>query len=157
MSSTYSAVSEAVESLTVLQNKLKFLSDKVDDIARELDAEVLAQEPDDSTLVEKTYINTLKDNHWYNCSVFHFENLGFALNNENVLIVAVPLNVNMNEKLQVPVITPSNAFVCQLNVPNDNMPEGWGHYFTNKFALIEWAKKLKWKNDYLISFWFKLI
>lgn len=157
MSSTYSAVSESIESLTVLQHKLKVLSDTVDGIARKLDAEVLAQEPDASTIVEKTYINTLKDNHWYNCAVFHFENLGFALNNENVLIVAVPLNVNMNEKLQVPVIMPSNAFVCQLNVPDANMPEGWWHYFTNKFALMEWANGLEWKNKDILSFWFKLI
>lgn len=155
--STYSAVSEAIESLTVLQNKLKFLSDSVDGIARKLDAEVIAQEPDETTIADKTWINKLDENRWYNCSVFHFENLGFALNNENVLIVAVPLNVNMNEKLQVPVITPSNAFVCQLNVHNDNMPEGWWHYFTNKFALMEWANGLEWKNKDILSFWFKLI
>lgn len=157
MSSTYSAVSEVVESLTVLQNKLKVLSDSVDGIAHKLDAEVLAQEPDDSTIANKTWINKLDENHWYNCSVFHFENLGFALNNENVLIVAVSHNVNMNEKLQVPIITPSKAFVCQLDVPNDNVSEGWWHYFTNKFALMEWANGLEWKHKEILSFWFKLI
>lgn len=155
--STYSAVSEAIESLTVLQNKLKVLSDSVDGIARKLDAEVIAQEPDETTIADKTYINELDENHWYNCSVFHFENLGFALNNRNVLIVAVSQYTLMNERTKVPAIDPSNAFVCQLDVPNCKMPEGWGHYFTNKFALIEWAKKLEWKNKEVISFWFKLI
>ena len=36
--STYSTVSEAIESLTVLQNKLNVLSESVDGIARKLDA-----------------------------------------------------------------------------------------------------------------------
>lgn len=155
--STYSTVSEAIESLTVLQNKLKVLSDSVDDIARKLDAEVIAQEPDDSTIVEKTYINTLKENHWYNCSVFHFENLGFCLDNKNVLIVAVPVSVNMNDKNAMPMIQPSDAFVCQLCVPSLTKSEHWTNYFTNKYALVEWVKERDWKSKDAVSFWFKLI
>ena len=115
--STYSTVSEAIESLTVLQNKLNVLSESVDGIARKLDAEVLAQEPDDETLDKKPYFDKLDENHWYNCSVFHFEYLGFGLDNKNVLIVAVPVSVNMNAKNAMPLIQPSDAFVCQLCVP----------------------------------------
>lgn len=155
--STYSTVSEAIESLTVLQNKLKVLSDSVDDIARKLDAEVIAQEPDDSTIVEKTYINTLKENHWYNCSVFHFENLGFCLDNKNVLIVSVPVSVNMNAKNATTLIQPSDAFVCQLCVPSLTKSEHWTNYFTNKYALVEWVKERDWKSKDAVSFWFKLI
>ena len=102
--STYSTVSEAIESLTVLQNKLNVLSESVDGIARKLDAEVIAQEPDESTIADKTYINKLDENRWYNCSLFHFENLGFCLDNKNVLIVAVPISVNMNAKNEMPIM-----------------------------------------------------
>lgn len=156
--STYSTVSEAIESLTVLQNKLKFLSDSVDDIARKLDAEVLAQEPDDDeTLDKKTYFDKLDDNHWYNCSVFHFENLGFGLDNKNVLIVAVPVGVNMNSKNATPTINLSDAFVCQLCVPSLKKSEHWTNYFTNKYALVEWVKEREWKSKDAVSFWFTLI
>lgn len=156
MSSTYSTVSEAIESLTVLQNKLKVLSESVDGIARKLDVEVLAQETDDSTIADKTYINELDENHWYNCSVFHFENLGFCLDNKNVLIVAVPISVNMNAKNATPLIQPSDAFVCQLCVSSLEGKD-WTYYFTNKYALAEWAKEREWKSQNAVSFWFKLI
>ena len=155
--STYSTVSEAIESLTVLQNKLKFLSESVGSIARKLDAEVLAQEPDESTIADKTYINKLDDNLWYNCSVFHFENLGFGLDNKNVLIVAVPASVNMNAKNATPMIQLSDAFVCQLCVPSLTKSEHWTHYFTNKYALEEWVKEREWKSKDAVSFWFTLI
>ena len=135
--STYSTVSEAIESLTVLQNKLNVLSESVDGIARKLDAEVLAQEPDDETLDKKPYFDKLDENHWYNCSVFHFEYLGFGLDNKNVLIVAVPISVNMNAKNAMPLIQPSDAFVCQLCVPSLTKSEHWTQYFTNKYALVE--------------------
>ena len=102
--STYSTVSEAIESLTVLQNKLNVLSECVDGIARKLDAEVIAQEPDESPIADKPYINKLDENRWYNCSLFHFENLGFCLDNKNVLIVAVPIGVNMNAKNETTLI-----------------------------------------------------
>lgn len=155
--STYSTVSEAIESLTVLQNKLNVLSESVDSIARKLDAEVIAQEPDESTIADKTYINKLDDNLWYNCSVFHFENLGFGLDNKNVLVVAVPASVNMNAKNATPMIQPSDAFVCQLCVPSLTNSEHWTHYFTNKYALAEWVKEREWKIKSAVSFWFKLI
>ena len=155
--STYSTVSEAIESLTVLQNKLNVLSESVDSIARKLDSDVLAQEPDESTIADKTYINKLDDNHWYNCSVFHFENLGFGLDNKNVLIVEVPVSVNMNAKNAIPTINPSEAFVCQLCVPSLEKSEHWTHYFTNKYALAEWIKEREWKSKSAVSFWFKLI
>lgn len=155
--STYSTVSEAIESLTVLQNKLKLLSESVDSIARKLDAEVLAQEPDESTIADKTYINKLDDNLWYNCSVFHFENLGFGLDNKNVLIVAVPASVNMNAKNATPMIQLSDAFVCQLCVPSLTKSEHWTHYFTNKYALAEWVKERECKSHDAVSFWFTLI
>lgn len=155
--STYSTVSEAIESLTVLQNKLNVLSESVDSIARKLDAEVIAQEPDESTIAEKTYINELDENHWYNCSVFHFENLGFALDNKNVLITAVPISVNMNAKNAMLTLNPSDAFVCQLCVPSLEKSEHWTHYFTNKYALVEWVKEREWKSKDAVSFWFKLI
>ena len=155
--STYSTVSEAIESLTVLQNKLNALSEIVDDIARKLDAEVLAQEPDDETLDKKTHFDKLDDNHWYNCSVFHFENLGFGLDNKNVLIVAVPASVNMNAKNATPTIQLSDAFVCQLCVPSLEKSEHWTHYFTNKYALVEWVKEREWKSKDAVSFWFTLI
>ena len=155
--STYSTVSEAIESLTVLQNKLNVLSESVDSIARKLDAEVIAQEPDESTIVDKTYINELDENHWYNCSVFHFENLGFALDNKNVLIVAVPVSVNMNAKNEMLTLNPSDAFVCQLCEKKKKKSEHWTHYFTNKYALVEWIKEREWKNKDAVSFWFKLI
>ena len=157
MSSTYSTVSEAIESLTVLQNKLNVLSESVDSIARKLDAEVLAQEPDDETLDKKPYFDKLDENLWYNCSVFHFENLGFGLDNKNVLIVAVPVGVNMNAKNAMPIINPSDAFVCQLCVPSLEKSEHWTYYFTNKYALAEWAKEREWKSHDAVSFWFKLI
>ena len=155
--STYSTVSEVIESLTVLQNKLRFLSEEVDGIARKLDAEVLAQEPDESTIADKTYINKLDENHWYECSLFHFENLGFGLDNKNVLIVAVPVGVNMNAKNAISIINPSDAFVCQLCVPSLEKSEHWTHYFTNKYALAEWVKEREWKSKDAVSFWFKLI
>ena len=155
--STYSTVSEAIESLTVLQNKLNVLSESVDSIARKLDAEVLAQEPDDETLDEKPYFDKLDENHWYNCSLLHFDNLGFGLDNKNVLIVAVPISVNMNAKNEMPLIQPSDAFVCQLCVPSLTKSEHWTHYFTNKYALVEWIKEREWKNKDAVSFWFKLI
>ena len=155
--SLYSTVSEAIESLTVLQNKLKFLSDSVDGIARKLDAEVLAKEPDDEALDKKTYFDKLDDNHWYNCSVFHFENLGFGLDNKNVLIVAVPVGVNMNYKNATPMINLSDAFVCQLCVPSLEKSEHWTNYFTNKYALAEWVKEREWKSNSAVSFWFTLI
>ena len=155
--STYSTVSEAIESLTVLQNKLNVLSESVDGIARKLDAEVLAQEPDDETLDKKPYFDKLDENHWYNCSVFHFEYLGFGLDNKNVLIVAVPVSVNMNAKNATPLIQPSDAFVCQLCVPSLTKSERWTQYFKNKYALVEWIKEREWKNKDAVSFWFKLI
>ena len=155
--STYSTVSEAIESLTVLQNKLNVLSESVDGIARKLDAKVLAQEPDDETLDKKPYFDKLDENHWYNCSVFHFEYLGFGLDNKNVLIVAVPVSVNMNAKNANPLIQPSDAFVCQLCVPSLTKSEHWTQYFTNKYALVEWIKEREWKNKDAVSFWFKLI
>ena len=155
--STYSTVSEAIESLTVLQNKLNVLSESVACIARKLDAEVLAQEPDDETLDKKPYFDKLDDNHWYNCSVFHFENLGFGLDNKNVLIVAVPVGVNMNSKNATPTIQLSDAFVCQLCVPSSEKSEHWTHYFTNKYALVEWVKEREWKSKDAVSFWFTLI
>ena len=155
--STYSTVSEAIESLTVLQNKLNVLSESVDGIARKLDAEVLAQEPDDETLDKKPYFDKLDENHWYNCSMFHFEYLGFGLDNKNVLIVAVPVSVNMNAKNATPLIQPSDAFVCQLCVPSLTKSEHWTQYFTNKYALVEWIKEREWKNKDAVSFWFKLI
>lgn len=155
--STYSTVSEAIESLTVLQNKLNVLSESVDGIARKLDAEVIAQEPDDETFEKKPYFDKLDENHWYNCSVLHFENLGFGLDNKNVLIVAVPVGVNMNAKNAMPIINPSDAFVCQLCVPSLEKSEHWTHYFTNKYALAEWAKEREWKSHDAVSFWFKLI
>ena len=155
--STYSTVSEAIESLTVLQNKLNVLSESVDGIARKLGAEVIAQEPDDETLDKKPYFDKLDDNHWYNCSVFHFEYLGFGLDNKNVLIVAVPISVNMNAKNATPLIQPSDAFVCQLCVPSLTKSEHWTQYFTNKYALVEWIKEREWKNKDAVSFWFKLI
>ena len=155
--STYSTVSEAIESLTVLQNKLNVLSECVDGIARKLDAEVIAQEPDESTIADKTYINKLDENRWYNCSLFHFENLGFCLDNKNVLIVAVPVSVNMNAKNETPLIQPSDSFVCQLCVPSLEKSEHWTHYFTNKYALVEWIKEREWKSKDAVSFWFKLI
>ena len=155
--STYSTVSEAIESLTVLQNKLNVLSECVDGIARKLDAEVIAQEPDDETLDKKTYFDKLDENHWYNCSVFHFENLGFGLDNKNVLIVSVPVGVNMNAKNAMSIINPSDAFVCQLCVPSLTKSEHWTNYFTNKYALVEWVKEREWKNKDAVSFWFKLI
>ena len=155
--STYSTVSEAIESLTVLQNKLNVLSESVDGIASKLDAEVLAQEPDDETLDKKPYFDKLDENHWYNCSVFHFEYLGFGLDNKNVLIVAVPVSVNMNAKNATPLIQPSDAFVCQLCVPSLTKSEHWTQYFTNKYALVEWIKEREWKNKDAVSFWFKLI
>lgn len=157
MSSTYSTVSEAIESLTVLQNKLNVLSESVDSIARKLDSEVIAQEPDDEPLDKKPYFDKLDENHWYNCSVLHFENLGFGLDNKNVLIVAVPVGVNMNAKNAIPLIQPSNAFVCQLCVPSLEKSEHWTNYFTNKYALAEWAKEREWKSQDAVSFWFKLI
>ena len=155
--STYSTVSEAIESLTVLQNKLNVLSESVDSIARKLDAEVIAQEPDDETLDEKPYFDKLDENHWYNCSLLHFDNLGFGLDNKNVLIVAVPASVNMNAKNATPLIQPSDAFVTQLCVPSLEKSEHWTHYFTNKYALVEWIKEREWKNKDAVSFWFKLI
>lgn len=156
--STYSTVSEAIESLTVLQNKLNVLSESVDSIARKLDSDVLAQEPDDDeTLDKKTYFDKLDENHWYNCSVFHFENLGFGLDNKNVLVVAVPVSVNMNAKNAITMINPSDAFVCQLCVPSLTESEHWTHYFTNKYALVEWVKEREWKSKDAVSFWFKLI
>ena len=155
--STYSTVSEAIESLAVLQNKLNVLSESVDGIARKLDAEVLAKEPDDEALDEKPYFDKLDENLWYNCSLFHFENLGFGLDNKNVLIVAVPASVNMNAKNATPLIQPSDAFVCQLCVPSLEKSEHWTHYFTNKYALVEWIKEREWKNKDAVSFWFKLI
>ena len=155
--STYSTVSEAIESLTVLQNKLKFLSDSVDCIARKLDSDVLAQEPDDETLDKKTYFDKLDENRWYNCSVFHFENLGFCLDNKNVLVVSVPVSVNMNAKNAMSTINPSDAFVCQLCVPSLEKSEHWTNYFTNKYALVEWIKEREWKSKDAVSFWFKLI
>lgn len=155
--STYSTVSEAIESLTVLQNKLNVLSESVDGIARKLDAEVLAQEPDDETFEKKPYFDKLDENHWYNCSVLHFENLGFGLDNKNVLVVAVSVGVNMNAKNAMPIINPSDAFVCQLCVPSLEKSEHWTHYFTNKYALAEWAKEREWKSHDAVSFWFKLI
>ena len=155
--STYSTVSEAIESLTVLQNKLNVLSESVDGIARKLDAEVLAQEPDESPIEDKTYINKLDENRWYNCSLFHFENLGFGLDNKNVLIVAVPVGVNMNAKNSMHIINPSDAFVCQLCVPSLTKSEHWTNYFTNKYALLEWVKERDWKSKDAVSFWFKLI
>ena len=155
--STYSTVSEAIESLTVLQNKLNVLSESVDSIARKLDEEVLAQEPYESTIADKTYINELDENYWYNCSVFHFENLGFGLDNKNVLIMAVPVGVNMNARNSLPIINPSDAFVCQLCVPSLTKSEHWTHYFTNKYALAEWVKEREWKSHDAVSFWFTLI
>ena len=155
--STYSTVSDAIESLAVLQNKLNVLSESVDSIERKLDAEVLTQEPDDETLDKKTYFDKLDENHWYNCSVLHFENLGFGLDNKNVLIVAVPVGVNMNAKNAMPLIQPSNAFVCQLCVPSLEKSEHWTNYFTNKYALVEWIKEREWKSQDAVSFWFKLI
>ena len=155
--STYSTVSEAIESLTVVQNKLNVLSESVDSIARKLDAEVLAQEPDDETLDEKPYFDKLDENHWYNCSLLHFDNLGFGLDNKNVLIVAVPASVNMNAKNATPLIQPSDAFVTQLCVHSLEKSEHWTHYFTNKYALVEWIKEREWKIKSAVSFWFKLI
>ena len=155
--STYSTVSEAIESLTVLQNKLNVLSESVDSIARKLDEEVLTQESDDEPLEKKPYFDKLDENHWYNCSVLHFENLGFGLDNKNVLVVAVPVGVNMNAKNALPIINPSDAFVCQLCVPSLEKSEHWTHYFTNKYALAEWAKEREWKSHDAVSFWFKLI
>ena len=155
--STYSTVSEAIESLTVLQNKLNVLSESVDGIARKLDAEVIAQEPDESTIADKTYINKLDENRWYNCSLFHFENLGFGLDNKNVLVVAVPVSINMNVKNAISTINPSDAFVCQLCVPSLTKSEHWTNYFTNKYALVEWIKERDWKSKDAVSFWFKLI
>ena len=155
--STYSTVSEAIESLTVLQNKLNVLSESVDSIARKLDADVLAQEPDDETFEKKPYFDKLDENHWYNCSVLHFENLGFGLDNKNVLVVAVPVGVNMNAKNSMPIINPSDAFVCQLCVPSLEKSEHWTNYFTNKYALSEWVKEREWKSQDAVSFWFKLI
>ena len=155
--STYSTVSEAIESLAVLQNKLNVLSESVDSIARKLDSDVLAQEPDDETLDKKTYFDKLDDNHWYNCSLFHFENLGFGLDNKNVLILAAPVSVNMNAKNAIPTINPSDAFVCQLCLPSLTKSEHWTHYFTNKYALEEWIKEREWKSKCAVSFWFKLI
>ena len=155
--STYSTVSEAIESLTVLQNKLNVLSESVDSIARKLDEEVIAQEPDDETFEKRPYFDKLDENHWYNCSVLHFENLGFGLDNKNVLIVAVPVGVNMNAKNAVPIINPSDAFVCQLCVPSLEKSEHWTNYFTNKYALVEWVKERDWKSKDAVSFWFKLI
>ena len=156
--STYSTVSEAIESLTVLQNKLNVLSESVDSIARKLAAEVIAQEPDDDeTLDEKPYFDKLDENHWYNCSLLHFDNLGFGLDNKNVLIVAVPASVNMNAKNAMPLIQPSDAFVTQLCVPSLEKSEHWTHYFTNKYALEESVKEREWKIKSAVSFWFKLI
>lgn len=155
--STFSTLSEAIESLTVLQNKLNVLSESVDSIARKLDADVLAQEPDDETLDKKTYLDKLDENYWYNCSVFHFENLGFGLDNKNVLVVAVPVGVNMNAKNAMPLIQPSDAFVCQLCVPSLTKSEHWTNYFTNKYALVEWVKEREWKSKDAVSFWFTLI
>ena len=155
--STYSTVSEAIESLTVLQNKLNVLSESVDSIARKLDSDVLAQEPDDETLDKKTYFNKLDENRWYDCSVFHFENLGFGLDNKNVLVVSVPVSVNMNAKNATSTINPSDAFVCQLCVPSLEKSEHWTNYFTNKYALVEWIKEREWKSKDAVSFWFKLI
>lgn len=155
--STYSTVSEAIESLTVLQNKLNVLSESVDGIARKLDEEVLAQEPDESTIADKTYINELDENYWYNCSVFHFENLGFGLDNKNVLIIAVPVSVDMTAKNETPLIQPSDAFVTQLCVPSLEKSEHWTNYFTNKYALVEWVKEREWKSKDAVSFWFTLI
>ena len=155
--STYSTVSEAIESLTVLQNKLNVLSESVDSIARKLDEEVIAQEPDDETFEKKPYFDKLDENPWYNCSVLHFENLGFGLDNKNVLVVAVPVGVNMNAKNAMPIINPSDAFVCQLCVPSLEKSEHWTHYFTNKYALAEWVKEREWKSHDAVSFWFKLI
>ena len=155
--STYSTVSEAIESLTVLQNKLNVLSESVDGIARKLDAEVLAQEPDDETLDEKHYFDKLDENHWYACSLMCFDNLGFGLDNKNVLIVAVPASVNMNAKNATPLLQSSDAFVCQLCVPSLEKSEHWTHYFTNKYALAEWVKEREWKSKSAVSFWFKLI
>ena len=155
--STYSTVSEAIESLTVLQNKLNVLSESVASIARKLDSDVLAQEPYDETLDKKTYFDKLDENRWYNCSLFHFENLGFGLDNKNVLVVSVPVSVNMNAKNATSTINPSDAFVCQLCVPSLEKSEHWTHYFTNKYALVEWIKEREWKSKDAVSFWFKLI
>ena len=155
--STYSTVSEAIESLTVLQNKLNVLSESVASIARKLDSDVLAQEPDDETLDKKTYFNKLDENRWYDCSVFHFENLGFGLDNKNVLVVSVPVSVNMNAKNATSTINPSDSFVCQLCVPSLEKSEHWTNYFTNKYALVEWIKEREWKSKDAVSFWFKLI
>ena len=155
--STYSTVYEVCTEITGIMTKIAHIQERLGDIVGKLDDEVLAKEPDDETLDKKTYFDKLDENHWYNCSLFHFENLGFGLDNKNVLIVAVPASVNMNAKNATPLIQPSDAFVCQLCVPSLEKSEHWTHYFTNKYALVEWIKEREWKNKDAVSFWFKLI
>ena len=155
--STYSTVYEVCTEITGIMTKIAHIQERLGDIVGKLDDEVLAKEPDDETLDKKTYFDKLDENHWYNCSLFHFENLGFGLDNKNVLIVAVPASVNMNAKNATPLIQPSDAFVCQLCVPSLEKSEHWSHYFTNKYALVEWIKEREWKNKDAVSFWFKLI
>ena len=155
--STYSTVYEVCTEITGIMTKIAHIQERLGDIVGKLDDEVLAKEPDDETLDKKTYFDKLDENHWYNCSLFHFENLGFGLDNKNVLIVAVPASVNMNAKNATPLIQPSDAFVTQLCVPSLEKSEHWTHYFTNKYALVEWIKEREWKNKDAVSFWFKLI
>ena len=155
--STYSTVYEVCTEITGIMTKIAHIQERLGDIVGKLDDEVLAKEPDDETLDKKTYFDKLDENLWYNCSLFHFENLGFGLDNKNVLIVAVPASVNMNAKNATPLIQPSDAFVTQLCVPSLEKSEHWTHYFTNKYALVEWIKEREWKNKDAVSFWFKLI
>ena len=155
--STYSTVSEVCTEITGIMTKIAHIQERLGDIVGKLDDEVLAKEPDDETLDKKTYFDKLDENRWYNCSVFHFDNLGFGLDNKNVLIVVVPASVNMNAKNETPLIQPSDSFVCQLCVPSLEKSEHWTNYFTNKYALVEWIKEREWKNKDAVSFWFKLI
>ena len=155
--STYSTVSEVCTEITGIMTNIAHIQERLGDIIGKLDDEILAKEPDDETLDKKTYFDKLDENHWYNCSLFHFENLGFGLDNKNVLIVAVPASVNMNAKNATPLIQPSDAFVTQLCVPSLEKSEHWTHYFTNKYALEEWVKEREWKIKSAVSFWFKLI